>query len=212
MFGLFRKKPAPSTVLVGGDHVYTSVEAVTAAVAGHVRLYADAKRVVFLTPFRADIAPWRDRFARHGLAVSELGHTLRDAAPAPGAIPAVDYATLGRFFDAGLAGTSVEFFSLGRHPLRSHDAAVEAAIEAHSRAHRLHSYLALDEGLLRAFDRDGSIKKLCESMGVDPMEPIESALVSRSIENAQAKIAKRARGEAPAESFDAWMAQNVGDK
>lgn len=212
MFGLFRRKPPPSAVLVGSDRVYTSVEAMAAAVAGHVRRCGGEKRVVFLTPFRADVSPWRDRFARHGLAVAELGHTPRDAAPAPGAIPAVDFATIGRFFDAGFAGSSAEFFSLGRHPLRSHDAAVEAAIEAHSRAHRLHAYLSLDEGLLRAFDRDGSIKRLCESLGVDPAEPIESPLVSRSIENAQARIAKRARAEAPAESFDAWIAQNVGEK
>lgn len=212
MFGLFRKKAAPSPVLAGADRVYTNIEAMTAAVVRDVRSLAGSKSAVVLAPFRGDLAPWRDRFARHEITVAELGHSVRDAAPAPGALPAVDYATLGRLLDAGLAGSSAEFFLLGRHPLRSRDAAVEAALEAHSRAHRLRVYLSLDEGLLKAFDRDGSIKKLCESLGVDPMEPIESPMVSRSIENAQERIAKKATGDAPAETFEAWISQNAAGR
>lgn len=208
MFGWFRKKPPPSAVRTGADIVYADDASRAAAVVEDVqRASAAGRRVSLLTPFRGHIPSLRERLLQLGLPTFSLDSSYRDAEPPPDAVYLVDGGSVARWVPRLTAPQ--DFIQIERHPLRSHDEAMERAIEASSTAHRLRTYLSLDDGLFTFFDQDGAIKKLMSSMDMSPREPIEHRIVTSSIEGAQAKIAKKVRTEISADTFDAWRSVNL---
>jgi hypothetical protein len=92
-----------------------------------------------------------------------------------------------------------------RHPLREHDERVVAWADA--RAGRVAFHVSLEDPVLALFVGD-SLRPLLDELGMTPEAPLQSALVSRSIANAQARVARRARADVPADSAAGWLQAN----
>ncbi len=92
-----------------------------------------------------------------------------------------------------------------RHPLREHDERVVRWADASAGAVVFHVSLE-DEPLVRFVDE--RVKGLLARLGGSPDEALESRLLSRAVENAQAKVAKGATGDRPADSAEDWLRVN----
>jgi preprotein translocase subunit SecA len=92
-----------------------------------------------------------------------------------------------------------------RHLLREHDDRVAAWADA--AAGSLGFYLSFDDPVIAAFV-DEEAKALFQRLGLGPDEPIESALVARAIQGAQARVRKAAASDLPADSAEGWMRAN----
>jgi hypothetical protein len=92
-----------------------------------------------------------------------------------------------------------------RHPLREHDDRV--AEWADAAAGRVVFHLSLEDPVLALFAGD-RLRGVLERLGLTPETPIQSRLVSRAIEQAQAKIRGRATGDVPAASAAGWLQAN----
>lgn len=210
MFGLFRKKPSPSPVVDGPDHVYLAADVVARVVSRAVRVaQSQGRRAAVLVPFVGHVAAVRARLAREGLEVAQVTHSVRDAAAAHDAVYALAYEDVSRYLATAADAGPQRFFRVDRHPLRAADAAIEHALEQHNPQHRVHTYLSLDEGILRLFDPNGSTAVIMRKLEMSPEDPIEHPLVTRSIENAQEKFAKRAHQGVVAATLDEWIAQSA---
>jgi len=92
-----------------------------------------------------------------------------------------------------------------RHPLREHDQRVVAW--ADSAAGRIAFHVSLEDPLLALFVGD-SLRAMLDQLGLTPGTPLQSALVSRSIEKAQARVASRAQADVPSDSAAGWLQAN----
>jgi hypothetical protein len=94
-----------------------------------------------------------------------------------------------------------------RHPLPSHD---EALVEFARRLPcqcRLVQHVSLEDPLVKTIAGPW-VQGLLRQLGMKEDEPIESRMVGHRIRTAQAEIAKRATGDAPASSAEAWIEKN----
>jgi len=121
-----------------------------------------------------------------------LDVTLSDGLAAAGAAPAPN--------------ATLRVLVAERHPLREHDERV--ASWADSSAASIVFHVSLDDAVLSLFVTD-SLRAILDKLGATPDAPLESGMVSRSIEKAQGKIKKKARGDLPADSPAAWMQANL---
>jgi hypothetical protein len=206
MFGWFRKRPEPSAIRPDADVVYMGADAALDAVATALKALP-GERAVVLVPFRGAIAGVAEGLARRGLQTAVVERSTRDAGSAPGAVALLAFDDVEMFLGASRGPFRV--LQIGRYPLRARDLEVEMAFAAHTNATRLRVYLSIDEGLLALFDPDRKVRAMCEALGLAANEPIEHEWVTRSIENAQAKIAKRVKAEVPAPDFSAWVSANM---
>lgn len=206
MFGLFgKKKPPPSRVKTTPDAVYQDDRSRLAAVAKEI--HAATRAVTVITPFGDHVAHICDGLSAHGVGTATLDLSYRAPTLAPDEVYVVSYDTLPTLLRDVRAPR--DFLQVERHPLRVRDDEVDRAIEANSPAHSLRIRLALGDGLLSFFDADGSLAGMMRRLDMPPDEAIEHALVTQSIENAQAKIAKRVPSEVRAASFAQWRRLNV---
>lgn len=206
MFGLFKKKP-PSRQ-PDPDHVYvTDAERADGLAARCRGAIAGGARVVLVSPFRGHLARRRDELQGRGLPVELLAGGYRSGAAEPGAVPLLEHASFVRAARQLAEGQPLELFQIERHPLREHDLAVAAALDALPEGSRLHVFLSMDDGLFQIFG--ASVQDLSRRLDLPPGEPVEHPLVTRSIENAQEKLRRKVRAESPAETFDEWREQNL---
>jgi hypothetical protein len=106
---------------------------------------------------------------------------------------------------------SLDFVNIivyGRHPLREKDDEIATFGERFEKPGQITFHTAIDDPLLRIFVTD-TVKNFLQSSakGSDPW--LESAMVSRSIEKAQARIREKQIGNQNAESIEDWLAKNV---
>lgn len=92
-----------------------------------------------------------------------------------------------------------------RHPLREHDERVAAWADAG--AGRIVFHVSLEDPVLATF-AGSSLRGLLDRLGMPSDAPLQSPLVSRAIEGAQAKIRKRARADVPSASAAGWLQAN----
>jgi hypothetical protein len=206
MFGLF-KKASPASVVAEMDLVFAEDTARADAVEKALRARKSGITLALLTPFRDHALALRELLGPRGIVLASLDATYRDAAPSDDAIFLLESARVPELL-ARTSG-SLRCLQVERHPLRSHDDAVDAALAAHSTKHRVRRYLSLDDGLFQIFDAGGNVRKMFGAMGLESSEPIEDAMVSKAIARAQEKIAKKVRLEQPADSLTAWRAANL---
>ena len=102
---------------------------------------------------------------------------------------------------------AVQLVVLERHPLRIHDEGAERFVDGLKNGSRVTFLLSLDDPF---FARLGAaqVKTLMGWLGLADTEAIESSAVSKSIANAQAKIAAHVSREIPAKSAEEWYRLN----
>lgn len=210
MFGLFgKKKPPPSRINTSPDAVYLDDRHRISAVAKEIRTSAQPSRATtVITPFGGHVTRIREGLGAHGIATATLDLSYRAPTLAPDEVYVVSFETLPTLLRD--VRSPRDFVQIERHPLRVHDEETDRLLEASSVEHRLRMRLALDDGLLSFFDADGSLAALMKRLEVPEDEPIEHAFVTSSIENAQAKIAKKVTSEVRAATFAEWRARNLG--
>jgi hypothetical protein len=74
--------------------------------------------------------------------------------------------------------------------------------------HKPTFHVALDEPLLKLFGGD-RVVALMQQLGMKPDEMVSHPMVSKALENARIKIAKKVRLEQPASSMAEWFSRNV---
>jgi hypothetical protein len=94
-----------------------------------------------------------------------------------------------------------------RHPLPSHDEALQEFARSLSCSCRLTQHVSLEDALLRMFAGPW-VQGVLRQVGMKEDEPVESRMVGRRIQSAQQKIAGRATGDAPASSAEEWLEKN----
>ncbi len=94
-----------------------------------------------------------------------------------------------------------------RHPLPSHDDALQQFARAMSCQCRIVHHASLDDALLRLFGGEW-IEKVFRQLGTNEDEPIESQIVTHRIRAAQRKIEGRATANDPAQSAEEWLERN----
>lgn len=209
MFGLFgKKKPPPSRINTSPDAVYIDDRHRLAAVAKEIRKSVAASRAItVITPFGGHVARIREGLGALEIATATLDLSYRAPTLAPDEVYVVSFETLPTLLRD--VRSPRDFVQIERHPLRSHDEEIDRLIEASSSGHRLRIRLSLDDGLLSFFDADGSLAGLMKRLDVPEDEPIEHAFVTSSIENAQAKIAKKVTSEVRGATFAEWRVRNL---
>jgi hypothetical protein len=94
-----------------------------------------------------------------------------------------------------------------RHPLPSHDDALQQFARGLSCQCRLVQHASLDDPLFRLFAGEW-VEKVLRQLGMKEDEPIESQMVTRRIRVAQQRIEDRATANHPAQSAVEWLERN----
>ncbi|HSL68918.1 MAG TPA: hypothetical protein VK864_01685 [Longimicrobiales bacterium] len=94
-----------------------------------------------------------------------------------------------------------------RHPLRARDAELLRFAEALPCRSRIVHHLSLEDPLFKLFGSE-RIRPLLGRLGASETEPIEHALITRSIEQAQRKIEAECSSDYDADSAAAWLERN----
>lgn len=94
-----------------------------------------------------------------------------------------------------------------RHPLQGHgDVVLEFARSQPGRCLVVY-HLSMEDALMKPFAGEW-VKRILRNLGMKEDEPIKSRMVSRRIETELKKIARSARGDAPANSAEEWLERN----
>lgn len=96
---------------------------------------------------------------------------------------------------------------LERHLLRAHDEQVVRFAEGLGSRAEVEYHVSMDDPLMARFAGEWVTTAL-RSLGMSESESIDSALVGRRIEQAQAKIAKTVTSEQDADSSAEWLERN----
>lgn len=94
-----------------------------------------------------------------------------------------------------------------RHPLPSHDDALQQFARGLSCPCRVVQHASLDAPLFKLFAGEW-VEKVLRQLGMDKNEPIESSMVTRRVRAAQQKIEDRATSNHPAQSAEEWLERN----
>ena len=94
-----------------------------------------------------------------------------------------------------------------RHPLPSHDDALQEFARGLSCQCRVVQHASLDDPLFRLFAGEW-VEKVLRQLGMNEDEPIESQMVTRRIRVAQQRIEDRATADYPAQSAPEWLERN----
>lgn len=120
---------------------------------------------------------------------------------------AVDAALLQAWPDDGAPKTGRgTVLGIERFPLRKADDALVAGARRLPLECEVEFHLSLDDAVLRLFIKDSMVDFLRSNS--KPDQPLESKMVSNSIQLAQEKIQKQVTSETPCESVEAWLTQN----
>lgn len=205
VFGLFEKRPR---TLAGNDLVYATAHARDEAlVVRCLRDDAAGRRVVVVTAFADRAARVAALLTGRGVEASLLDGTYRSAGASARSVVVTPGVRLATAVHSFAQGEPVAVIVTERHPLRAHDDAVDAIASKLPRGSAQVYLLSLDDGLFTAFAP--GIKDLMRKLDMPEDEAIEHSMVSKSIANAQAKVAARATGDVEATSFEGWWAANM---
>ena len=94
-----------------------------------------------------------------------------------------------------------------RHPLPSHDDALQEFARGLSCQCRLVQHASLDDPLFKLFAGEW-VEKVLRQLGMNEDEPIESQMVTRRIRVAQQRIEDRATADYSAQSAQEWLEKN----
>lgn len=94
-----------------------------------------------------------------------------------------------------------------RHPLPSHDDALQQFARNLTCPCRVVQHASLDDPLFKLFAGDW-VEQVLRQLGMDENEPIESSMVTRRVRAAQQKIEDRATSNHPAQSAEEWLERN----
>jgi hypothetical protein len=94
-----------------------------------------------------------------------------------------------------------------RHPLPSHDDALQQFARGMSCPCRVMQHASLDDALFKLFAGEW-VEKVLRQLGMKEDEPIESSMVSRRVRAAQKKIEDQATSNHPAQSTEEWLERN----
>ncbi len=107
-------------------------------------------------------------------------------------------------------GQNCRIIGAERFPIPDGDQKIIAFAQSFGIVGGMDCHVALDDPLLIYFI-DERITQLLKQIGMAENESLQHDLISRSILNAQRKIAKKARSNRPANSAEQWLIQNVAD-
>lgn len=94
-----------------------------------------------------------------------------------------------------------------RHPLPSHDDALQQFARGMSCPCRVMQHASLDDPLFKLFAGEW-VEKVLRQLGMKEDEPIESSMVTRRVRAAQQRIEDRATANHPAQSAEEWLERN----
>jgi hypothetical protein len=217
VFGWFKKSKGPA--FPSTDRVYATRQAKLAAIRAAC---LDSQQPCLL------VCPFEDE-------ISELCQLLAEAAAARGLRLARvdDRGGLGQFVDQAAAGSrsiglvsgevvvseatmatahvraALAILVAERHPLRSRDDTVLSFAAECPPSTSVTYFCSLEDGLFERFG-GSRVLEVVRRLGMPENEAIEHPWVSKSIEDAQRKVAQRVRGEVPARSCSEWLQSNLG--
>jgi hypothetical protein len=179
-FSFFGKKEKDSNSAVFRDRVYMRT---TAKMSACLALAEEQPHTVFITWFSETSRKFREYFSAHGLTEINIieAHHINTGT---------------------LLNKTIVFAE--HHPL--HDK--EKALVANWQQNDLLVFSGLDEPLFARFGSDRIIS-LMQKLGMKEDEAIEHTMITKSIQNAQQKIAKHLMMEQSANSQADWMLKNV---
>ncbi len=182
LFNLFRKKEV-KPVQQFEDIVFISPPAKQAAVIAFAKQQPD---YIFIAWFENTALLFQELFALYNLDEARIEEAK--------------YFTAAKY-----TGRQIAF--LEHHPLR----AKEEALVQNCLQQRFTVYNSSTEPLFTQFGGERIIE-LMRRMGMDENESIQHKMISRSLEKAQSKIAKKINLEQTAGSQEEWMRRNVNFK
>ncbi|MCA9061212.1 MAG: hypothetical protein KDA85_22015 [Planctomycetaceae bacterium] len=94
-----------------------------------------------------------------------------------------------------------------RHPIPAVDDQLEQVAESFTCRCRFSHHLSLDDPVIEFFAGDW-VRNVLQKLGMTEDEPIESAMVSRRIRQAQQAIAGRTTGNQSSQSAGEWLQRN----
>ena len=97
-----------------------------------------------------------------------------------------------------------------RHPLPSHDDALQRFARALSCRCRVVQHASLDDPLFKLFAGEW-VEKVLRQLGMKEDEPIESSMVTRRVRAAQQKIEARATANHTPQSAEEWLERNCAN-
>ncbi|MBU0552449.1 hypothetical protein KKF91_05955 [Myxococcota bacterium] len=114
----------------------------------------------------------------------------------------------GRRAPPALVQTPVDVLLIERYPIPARDQRVLALRGWLGAGARFIAFSAFDDPL---FERVGAerLQAMIRGLGLEPDEPLTHRMISRAIEGAQAKVARRARSDHGAEDAAGWWARNA---
>jgi hypothetical protein len=126
---------------------------------------------------------------------------------APGAALASAWSLPPEGLGATAGDGELEVLVAERHPLRSHDDRVAAAIGRLAGRPRLTFHLSLEDGPFLVVRQ--RIGPLLERLGMDENEVLQQPMISKAIARAQAQMATKATGDLPADTAEEWLRLNM---
>lgn len=102
---------------------------------------------------------------------------------------------------------NVQVYCAERYPLRKRDEDVVTFFAGQQFESQIEFIVALDDPLLKFFGSERTTTIL-QHLGMKPDECISHPLISKSIEQAQDKIARKARSDVQTDSAKTWFEQN----
>jgi preprotein translocase subunit SecA len=109
-----------------------------------------------------------------------------------------------RQIHSGMIGNKQVIF-IEHHPLKVKEEQAFASLNGNT----ISVYSSLDEPFFRHFGGD-KITSLLDKLGMEENEAISHSLITKSIANAQEKLAEKVTIEQSADSMQEWMQKNVG--
>ena len=198
LFGWFWGKPGHTRARMLPDKVWLTSPARQrgmASEAAKALVDGSAARIVLVAQFTDDLDRVPELVRGGGLDSSRVRTLLADRSAA----------SLAEALAAGSEPVRVMMY--GRHPLRSHDEALVQAAVAAPGPSQVVFHLALDDALMRQVSGEW-VRDVLAKIGATEDEPIESNLVSRRLEQAQATLAKDVFGDSPAPNAEEWLLRN----
>ncbi len=109
-----------------------------------------------------------------------------------------------RQLHSGLIGNRPVIF-IEHHPLKAKEQQAFSSMNENS----ISVYSSLDEAFFRHFGGD-KITALLDKLGLQDNEAISHSMITKSIANAQEKLAEKVTIEQSAGSMEEWMQKNIG--
>ncbi len=196
MFGWFKKRPPASP-----EKIFTSRRALLAAL--DPLLARTGRTQVLVCAFELSLASLAAELTRPCVRLRSGAELARQLGKPESLLATTTGAVEELQWPPGAA--PADFLVVERHPLRRHDDSLEEVVRAVPGC-TVTFLLSLDDPFFTRLGGD-RLKQLCERLGVGD-EPLEHTFITKSVRNAQDKLAKSVLSERPARSAEEWYAAN----